>query len=80
LRERHQAGANVEELPDPGVGGQELNRPAQERAVGPDGGQDAGLGRFRKKWLRPVPGKRLQAVTWPDVVLCSAHGGRVWRR
>jgi hypothetical protein len=38
------AGAEVEELPDPGLRGQEPDHPGQERPVGADRGDDAGVG------------------------------------
>ncbi len=40
-----QAGADVQELPHPGLVDQVLHRPAQERPVGPDAGQHARVGR-----------------------------------
>ena len=56
------AGADVEELPDPGLGGQEPHHPGEERAVGSHRGDDAGVGLDHRVAGRAVGGEVVLAA------------------
>jgi len=68
-----QAGADVEELPDPGLAGQVLDRAAQERPVGPHPGQDVRVGLQRLLSGLPVGGEVVLAA---QLVVVHAGGCR----
>jgi hypothetical protein len=54
--------ADVEKLPDPGLGGQESGRPGEERAVGPDRLDDSRVGGDNGVAGRPVGGEIVLAA------------------
>ena len=56
------AGADVEELPDPGLGGQEPHHPGEERSVGAHRGDDAGVGLEHRVAGRAVGGEVVLAA------------------
>ncbi len=70
------AGTDVEELPDPRLGGQEPHHAGQERPVGAHRGDDAGVGRDHRVACRAV-GRVVVLATQPVVVHPGAvrHGG-----
>ena len=56
------AGADVEKLPDPGLGGQESGRPGEERPVGPHRLDDSRVGGDNGVAGRPVSGEIVLAA------------------
>jgi hypothetical protein len=56
------ARADVEKLPDPGLGGQESGRPGEERPVGPDRLDDSRIGGDNGVAGRPVGGEIVLAA------------------
>ena len=69
-------GADVEKLPDPGLGGQESGRPGEERPVGPHRLHDPGIGRHDRVTGRTV-GREIVLASEPVIVHAGAvrHAG-----